>query len=89
MVFVNKHAPAKRVEMFFMVKKRPTKARFRFYESGRDLDSWENLFSCKQILAIEFFNRVILYDEILFKCSPHFAGMYFLHVNIPSLASLF
>ena len=53
MLFVNKHAPAKRVEMFFMVKKRPTKARFRFYESGRDLDSWENLFSCKQILAFQ------------------------------------
>ena len=53
MLFVNKHAPAKRVEMFFMVKERPTKARFRFYESGRDLDSWENLFSCKQILAFQ------------------------------------
>ena len=32
---------------------------------------------------------MILNDEISFKCGPHFAGIVFLHVNIPSLTLFF
>ena len=52
MFFVNKHVPAKWVEMVIWEKKRSTKARSRFYESGIP-GRWENLFSCKEILTFQ------------------------------------
>lgn len=86
MLFVNKHAPAKRVEMFIWLKNGLPKQDSGFINVGGTLIVGRIYF---RVNRFWLFNRVILYDEVLFKCSPHFAGMFFLHVNIPSLALLF
>ena len=58
-------------------RKRPTKTKPRFYESGIPV-SWDNLFSNKQIW---FFNRILLEDEISLNRGPHFARIIILQVD--------
>ena len=52
MHFENRNAHAKRDETFIWEKKRPTKARSRFYERGIPV-RWDHLFSYKQILIFQ------------------------------------
>ena len=59
-----------------------TKARSRFCKGGKIY------FLLHRINRFWFFNKILLSGEISLNRGPHFAGMFFPHINIP-LVSLF
>ena len=78
---MNKNIPANRGKMFIWKKNVPPKRDAGFMKAVSLLGEMTYF----HINRFWFFNGILLSGEISLSRGPHFAGMFFLHVNTPLL----
>ena len=76
--YINKNVPTKREEMFIWEENVPPKRDPSFMKVGSLLDGTIYF----DINRFWFFNKILLEGEISLNRGPHFAGMFFLYINI-------